>query len=202
MGYAVALERNRIWRPVLDEDDIRASQKALQTARERLLSERGLTHPTKQARIWWLMEDATETWRRLPDRERSWHILRVMWPEVAREREECRAVEYERQNNINKGTDEYGKRHKANFEAYTPRFAIVDPTAMDRAEIVYKWFRFVRAKNRHRDTAAFIALAGGDGSRAAAREMGGRVTDYAVRRVKLKILRQIEEALSTCIDEW
>jgi hypothetical protein len=185
-----------IWRPALSTADIEASKRAIAQGIDRLRLETGVEAPKRRDVIWWLMRDAAETWRRMPDRERSWHMYRVMWPELARPSEDCRQIEFETSLKLLQDPS------LADKGAYRPRFQITDPSAVDRAQIVYKWLTFVRAKNPRRDKLVFIMLAEGRRSRDAAQEMGGNVSDYAVRRVKDKILGQIEKGLQRCIDGW
>jgi hypothetical protein len=183
-----------IWRPALSTADIEASKRALAQGEDRLRIETGVERPKRRDVIWWLMKDAAETWRRMPDRERSWHMYRVMWPELARPSEDCRQIEFEISLKLLKDPTQTEKG------AYRPRFQITDPSAVDRAQIVYKWLTFVKAKNVRTTKAAFIALAEGRGTARAAQELGRMVGESAIHKLKHKVLRDIEVGLTRCID--
>lgn len=184
--------RVAISRPVLTQEDVAASERAV---------EYGFAHSTKNTLkgvLFWLFENATQTWRRVPDRERSWFLIRAIWPEIERPSEDCRAIEQQISNE--QEIDEVRNAILATgvmpWQLYrdTALRIIANPAELDRAEIAYKWLRFVRTKNPKRDKLAFLARAE-FGSRAAARELGGNATDFAVSSMKDRVLAQIASGL-------
>jgi hypothetical protein len=197
----MALDKIRVWRPPLSEEDIEASQRALSQGIDRMRAESGVERPLPRDLIWWLFQEAAETWRRMPDRERSWGLLKVMWPGINRPSEECRQVEDQIKNELAIEELRYSSKLVAlrTIPDPPPHMAITDPSAVDRAEIVYKWLKFVKAKNIRGSKAAFLALAEGRGTRVASQELGRRVGESAMHKLKHKILRQIEDGLNKCI---
>jgi hypothetical protein len=202
MLNTIMADRLRVWRPVLSPEDIEASKVALVQGIERMRAEGGAELPSPRDLIWWLMQEAAETWRRLPDKERAWGLYKVMWPELARPSEECRQVEDQIKNEM--GIEKLRETSKLvmlrTIQDPLPRLTITDPSAVDRAVIVYTWLRFVKAKNLRGTKAAFIALAEGRGTKIAAQELGRRVGESAIHKLKYKVLADIEAGLNKCIE--
>lgn len=190
MMPSATVNRLRISGPPPSEESVNDTRRALQQGVELLASE-GLSSPTLRAVIWRLTEEAVETLARLPDREQSWLYAnqRSIWPELARPREDCRKIEWEI------AMEQLAGVRGRDSSASMPRFAISDPSAIDRMLVVLGWMRYFRSKNMRRDRIVFLELASKTPPRFIKRHFWFGCSDGTLRAVKERGLQHIGAAL-------
>lgn len=160
-----------------------------------LAQSNGLDSPSIQDAVWELIREAVATLKSLPDRERQWlsSVSRSAWPDIPQPIRDQIAmfnarVEHNKENSGDK-IDIYDRtvmRHVASAQA------------LDRMLLVLDWLRLARTKNTKRDRQIVLALAGGmPPGRARRRFMPHASSAQAVRHVRSRVLRQIEDKLSS-----
>lgn len=188
-GVKQNLDRLRVSGPPPKSREVEESRKALSEGLAICRAE-GVHEPSLRVVVWRLLQDASETLARLPDRERGWLLStsRAMWPEVVRTAQERFEVERERL------TDGLGKD-----DDYRPRLTITDPTATRRMLTVLGWLQFVKARTAariKRDKLVTLSLALGRSYRSVRPLMGRETSDSAIMSVRGKVVKQIAEALA------
>lgn len=122
----------------------------------------GLEVPALRDAVWELLQEAGDTLKRLPDRERGWltAATRAHWPEPLREAAGA-AVEW-------RGT--------------WPRPAPATAAAVDRLDTVLDWLPLAGGSKPRRDIAVLLGLACGLKVAVLRRQLGcGRRTIYDIR---------------------
>lgn len=184
-GYII--ERVSIAPRPPSREEVASARKAIQQGHDILRAE-GLTKPPLKIVIWRLMQDAVETLKRMPDRERAWlsSAARSAWPAVVHTAQEMFEAEVHRLTDLKMSKE----------EAPLPRLSITDPSAPSRMLTVLGWLRFMQGKNLVRDKGVIMELAAGIGpSKVRYRYFRGDSSESTVRWVKQKSVAQIEQAL-------
>lgn len=144
--------------------------------------------------VWRLLQDASDTLARLPDRERVWLLSaeRACWPEVWRSAQE----------RFENAVHQLADLKLSKEDTPLPRLTISDPSAIPRMLTVLDWLQHVRARTPNRakrDKLVVLAMAQGQSMQRVRRLMLGDRGDSAARMVKIKVLSQISTALkSSC----
>lgn len=88
--------------------------------------------------VWRLLVEATDTLRRLPDREKGWLMAgdRIAWPEVIHSAQEHYEAELQRLVDLKMSKE----------LAPLPRLAVADPAAIPRMLTVLSWLRYYTAR--------------------------------------------------------
>lgn len=110
-----------------------------------LCIENGIGAPRMADMVWALFEDAASTIRRQPDRERKWLLAgeRIGWPQVVYDKQELAENFATQVARIQSG--------ELAMEALELRPSPPTARAIDRADFVATWRRFIVGKNRTRD---------------------------------------------------
>lgn len=184
-GYVI--ERLRIGPRPPSATEVDEARKALQEG-EDILRQEGLPRPPLKLIIWRLLQDAVETLKRMPDRERGWlsSAARSAWPAVVHTSQERFEAEVHRLTDLKMSKE----------EAPLPRLSITDPSAPRRMLTVLGWLRYMQGRNLVRDKSVIMELASGLGpSKVRYRYFKGDGSESAVQWVKQKSVAQIEQAL-------
>lgn len=140
--------------------------------------------------IWWLFQEAMETHRRLPDPDGRYLSAgdRIVWPTVRHTPQEIWEADLQRLVDVKMSKE----------EAPLPRFAISDPTAVDRMLTVLSWLKYVKAKTRYqveRDKIVFLALASGKPPRLVRRYFHWNCADRTIGMTKTRVLQHISTGI-------
>lgn len=180
----------RISGPRASPEEVRSSKKAVEQGRD-LLRWEGSPSPTHQAVIWRLLIDAVETLQNLKDPETRWRNgSHILWPTVMHSSQEMFEAETFRLTVLK---EERG-------QPPPPRLGNSDSEAEPRMMTVLSWLKHIHSRSPHlvkRDKMIVLSLASGKGPlRTRMAYFPHDTSDSAVRWVKFKALRQIEEALT------
>jgi hypothetical protein len=162
----------------LSDSEILESRRAINTARTVMPSTAHLVDL-----IWWLFVEAMDTHKRMPGSGYGNGLTR--WPLVFHTSRERWEAELQRLVDLKMSKE----------EPPLPRFAISDPTAIDRMLVVLGWVRYIKSNNLARDTAVFLDLASGKPPRIVKRHFPWNCCDSTVTMTKQRVLRHISLTL-------
>lgn len=134
----------RIESPVAELLEAERIAKALEEG-QAMCIENGNPEPRYADMVWALIEDAAQTFRRLPDRERAWLRAgeRIAWPNIVYDRQELAEAFAVQVARVQAGEEP--------MEALQIRPSPPTARAIDRAQYVSSWRRHLVGVNQIRD---------------------------------------------------
>ena len=156
-----SLHNRRSTEMLVSDDDQEVLRGAFKDALKSLVAD-GAERVTPPDMVRWVVGNAMDTLRRMPDREAGWlYGQRSLWPDIARNYAERLAAFEQELKALLSG------------EGDSPRKTPASPLAIRRMHIVFGLFPYlVVGRNRRRDYRILSGMAGGQTSTRLAREIG------------------------------